>query len=137
VPAAVALVLAIGLVLALAGGEEDVVVDEPGTTTRSEVDRGGAGRPPRRSEKDGSSEAEAVEAAVVRYIEAAERGDVPAPSLPTSDELTIRDLDVEGTRAVARLAGGAELLLRQEDGTWRVTRARPGRATAPTPPSNG
>jgi hypothetical protein len=140
-PAAVALVLAIGLVLALAGGEEDVVV-EPGTggatdaetgVERPQTGTGTAGESPGPSDAEGAA---GVEQAVILYIEAAEAGEVDAPrGLPNTDELSIEDVRVEGDRATVKLAGGATLSLRERGGRWRVERARPGRVPRPTPPS--
>ena len=55
--------------------------------------------------------------------EAAETGEVRAPpGLPTTDELSIRNVDIAGDRATARLAGGERLVLRRSGGRWRVKR---------------
>ena len=135
-PGALALVLAIGLVLALAGGEEDVSVEEP-TNTPSEQRTGETGARTSESPRpERSDERMRVEQAVTRYAEAAERGEVEAPGLPTSDELTIRGVEVAGGEAQATLAGGTRLSLRRKGRRWRVVRVS-ARRIKPTPPSNG
>jgi hypothetical protein len=136
-PAAVAVALAIGLVLVLAGGEEDAVVGpESGTVAGSESET----EPPK-TETEAADEAAPspnaeVEQAVNLYIEAAEAGGAPA-GLPTTDELSIEDVRVQGDRATVELAGGATLSLRKSGDRWQVERARPGKVPRPTPPSNG
>lgn len=41
-------------------------------------------------------------------------------TLPTSDELTVREVEVKGASAVARLGGGETVTLDREGGRWRV-----------------
>jgi hypothetical protein len=77
-----------------------------------------------------------IEQAIARYVEAAERGEVDVSGLPTSDELTIRRVELAGARAQAALAGGARLSLRKAGGRWRVVSASVPRIK-PSPPSNG
>ena len=128
--AAVALaVLAVAAGLVLALGEE-----EAGEDTTSAPAGDARPRPPRPEPAPAPPPAPAnghdaartagVERAVERYIEAAEAGEVAAPrGLPTTDELSIAEVRLEGSRATARLAGGERLLLRRSGGGWRVTRA--------------
>jgi hypothetical protein len=136
-PAVVALALAIGLVLVLAGGEEDVVVEPgtgtaPGTETAAEPEKTTSAEQPAPSD-----EVDEIEQAVTLYIEAAETGQVEAPpGLPTSDELSIEEVSILDSGATVRLTGGASIFLRKRKGRWHVVRATPGRAR-PTPPSNG
>ena len=133
-----ALVLALGLVLALAGGDEDVVLDEPADTgTSTQAPPVGTTPSPPANDDQRGDETAAIEGAVFRYVAAVERGDVDAAGLPTSDELSIESVTARGDRAVVRLAGGAQLELQKEGGEWRVVRVRPGRIPAPTPPSTG
>jgi hypothetical protein len=116
--------LAIAVVLVLVVGEEETAEDttvdvtepgpEPGRTQPDAV------VPP-----DGHSPAETadVERAVELYVEAAETGEIRAPAgLPTTDELSIRRVRIEGARATALLAGGPRVVLVRSDGRWRVTR---------------
>jgi hypothetical protein len=135
-PALLALALAIGLVLVLAGGEEDVVVEpgqEQSTDHRPQTTDSG----PQDQSSPPADETEGVEQAAILYIEAAQSGEIDAPvGLPTTDELSIEDVRVEGDRATVRLVGGARLFLRRSGGGWQVERARPARVR-PTPPSNG
>lgn len=41
-------------------------------------------------------------------------------TLPTSDELTVREVEVKGVSAVARLGGGQTVMLEREGRRWRV-----------------
>ncbi|MDQ3647895.1 MAG: hypothetical protein M3433_04835 [Actinomycetota bacterium] len=41
-------------------------------------------------------------------------------TLPTSDELTVREVEVKGASSVARLGGGETVTLEREGGRWRV-----------------
>lgn len=41
-------------------------------------------------------------------------------ALPTSDELTVREVEVKGRSAVARLGGGETVTLERQGGRWRV-----------------
>ena len=117
--------LAIAIVLVLVLGEEEagedttpVTVTQPGPE-HARTETAPATEPP--AGGDGSRDAKQVEEAVFRYVEAAEAGEVRAPGLPTTDELSIRNVAVEGDRATVRLAGGERLSLRKRGGRWRVT----------------
>jgi hypothetical protein len=137
-PGVLALALAIGLVLVLAGGEEDVAVDDD---TAAETAPAATDRRPARPEPKGRTavDVKGIEQAVTLYIEAAERGTAPAEGLPTTDELSIdRVVTLLGSDgATAYLVGGARVDLVKRAGRWRVERVRPGRTPPPTPPSNG
>ena len=114
--------LVIALVLVLVLGEEEAGEDTTTVTlTEPEAER----RPPETTPTppagdDGSADASQVQSAVASYVEAAETGEVREPGLPTTDELSIMDVDVDGERATVRLAGGERLSLRKQRGRWRV-----------------
>ncbi len=116
--------LAIALVLVFVLGEEEVGEDTTTVTvTDPEAERRERRTGPAPQGPDAgarSREAQHVEQAVARYVEAAETGEVRAPGLPTTDELSIAGVDVEGDRATVRLAGGDRLTLRKQRGRWRV-----------------
>ena len=136
-----AIVVAIVLVLVL--GEEEVAEDrKPTATTTPTVTReapprnAGHGGDPALAPRHPRRQDDRIEQAVARYVEAAERGAVDAPGLPTSDELSLVGIYIAGRRAKAALAGGATVHLRRAGGRWRVVRARVP-TPEPTPPSNG
>lgn len=134
-----ALLIALGLVLLVS--EDETAEDQGETVAESTVDgpqsTETSPQPTAPSPQPSDPDVEAVERAVFVYVEAAERGEVDGRGLPTSDELSIRDVEVEGSDATVRLAGGATLTLRKSDGEWRVERVRSGATPQPTPPSNG
>jgi hypothetical protein len=138
VAAVAAAAIAIALVLVLVLGEDEVEEPAPVTATGTTADPPGtdtAPTPPDRPTE--SRDAAKIERAVALYVEAVERGDRRAEGLPTSDELSIRGVRVEGDRATATLAGGARLALRRAGGRWRVSQVLEGGVARPTPPSNG
>jgi hypothetical protein len=137
--AGAALILAVGFVLVLAGGEEDVVVDD-NTADTSIRTAPGATAPGTQAKPAPakSRDVQRVEEVVALYVEAAERGDVPAEGLPTTDELSIDRVVASGDgRAVAHLVGGARVYLSRQGGRWRVERVQPAPVPVPSPPSNG
>jgi len=144
-PAAAALVLAVGLVLLVAGGEEDVVVDQPGQQGTSTSPATAEELPSSTPETTTAPDAEPVPdpvsvdiaEATALYIEAAEAGRVDPTGLPTSEELTIEDVVRRGSRATVRLAGGVVLHLRLSERRWRVVRVDRSAVPAPSPPSDG
>ena len=136
--------VAVVLVLVL-GQEEANTPTLPGAETEGSTvtdtvtppAEGHGGDPaPSGERQDRLREANRVERAVAAYVEAAERGEVRAPGLPTSDELSVEGVYFAGRRAKAGLVGGAVLHLRKRGGRWVVVRV-----TGPTlranPPSDG
>ena len=135
--AMVALAVAVVLVLVLAedeAGEDTATVTVTQTGTEPPQTETAPAPPGDETE---SEDVEQVERAVALYVEAAETGEVRAPGLPTTDELSIQDVQVEGDRATVKLAGGTRLSLRRKGDRWRVERVRLGRVAPPSPPSNG
>jgi hypothetical protein len=122
--------LAIAIALVLVIGEEEAGEDTTPVTVTTEKAPATppATTPPAPPKRAGSGEAADVERAVEAYVEAVETGEVQAPPgdgvllLPTTDELSIRSVEIAGNRATARLAGGERLLLRRSGGRWRVKR---------------
>ena len=138
VAAATAAAVVIALVLVLVLAEDDVEDTTPATATGTTAEpptTEAAPAPPDRPAE--SRDLAQIERAVALYVEAAERGEVRAEGLPTSDELTIRGVRVEGDRAMARLAGGVRLELRRAERRWRVSEVLEGSVPPPAPPSNG
>jgi len=138
VAAAAAAAVVIALVLVLVLAEDEVEDTTPVTATGTTAEPPATEPPPPPPDQPTESRDLAqIERAVALYVEAVERGERRAEGLPTSDELTIRGVRVEGDRAMARLAGGLRLELRRAGGRWRVSDVLEGSVPAPTPPSNG
>jgi hypothetical protein len=134
--------IVIALVLVLVLGEEEAGEDTTPTTI-TETDTASPQTetaPASQSGETESDEVERVERAVALYVEAAERGEVDAEGLPTTDELSIESVNIFPSlpaAATAFLAGGTQVGLSKRGGRWRVVQVRPGRTRRPTPPSNG
>jgi hypothetical protein len=130
-----AAVLGGGVALFAARGDDDEPPPAAGTqqdafTITDEVDRTDEPEP---SETAPRPQRTAVETAALRYIEAAEAGEVAGDGLPTSDEASIEKVRIRGRRALVTLVGGARLWLRK-DGSWAVVRIS-APTPEPTPPS--
>jgi len=135
--AAAAVAIALVLVLVVAeeeAGEDTTPVTETGTAAEPPTTDTAPAPPDQPTE---SRDLAQIERAVALYVEAVERGERRVEGLPTSDELTIRGVRVEGDRAMARLAGGVRLELRRAERRWRVSEVLEGSVPPPAPPSNG